>query len=48
MINPQYRVVVKPSITHTKPGGVLRMMIHGDRELPWNIKLVWGSGRVIE
>ena len=47
MINPQYKVVIRPNTRTVK--GVVRMVVQGDREIPWNIKLVWGNGtRVTE
>jgi hypothetical protein len=47
MINPQYKVIVRPD--SRKKIGVIKMMVQGDREIPWNIKLVWGNGtRVTE
>lgn len=47
MINPQYKVVIRPDNRIVK--GVVRMVVQGDREIPWNIKLVWGNGaRVTE
>lgn len=47
MINPQYKVVVKPDVRKAKV--VVRMVVQGDREIPWNVKLVWGNGtRVAE
>jgi hypothetical protein len=45
MVNPQYKVTVKPG---SGRGGIVRMMVRGDRELPWNVKLVWGQERVTE
>jgi calpain-7 len=47
MINPQYKVVIQPDTRIEK--GVVRMVVQGDREIPWNVKLVWGNGtRVTE
>jgi hypothetical protein len=47
MINPQYKVVIRPDARKVK--GVVRMVVQGDREIPWNVKLVWGNGtRVTE
>jgi hypothetical protein len=47
MINPQYKVVVRPDARKVK--GVVRVVVQGDREIPWNVKLVWGNGtRVTE
>jgi len=47
MINPQYRVIIRPDARKVK--GVMRMVVQGDREIPWNIKLVWANGtRVTE
>lgn len=47
MINPQYKFVVRPDTRKIK--GVVRMVVQGDREIPWNVKLVWGNGsRVTE
>jgi calpain-7 len=47
MINPQYKVVIRPDTGKLK--GVVRMVVQGDREIPWNVKLVWGNGtRVTE
>lgn len=47
MINPQYKVVIKPDVRKAK--GVVRMVVQGDREIPWNVKLIWGNGtRVTE
>jgi hypothetical protein len=47
MINPQYKVVIRPDTGKVR--GVVRMVVQGDREIPWNIKLVWGNGtRVTE
>ena len=60
MINPQYKITISDPQTQTqqsrKPAGAgagagrhVRMSIHGDREVPWNVKLVWGSGtRIFE
>ena len=56
MINPQYKVIIGPDATRTptrtqasQTGRQVRMSINGDREVPWNIKLVWGnSARVFE
>jgi calpain-7 len=47
MINPQYKVVIRPDARKIK--GVVRMVVQGDREMSWNVKLVWGNGtRVTE
>lgn len=56
MVNPQYKVVVGSDTASTRPraqgsttGRQIWMSINGDREVPWNIKLVWGNGaRVFE
>jgi calpain-7 len=51
-LNPNYRCIVSPSGT---PGGrnkteasEMRVVLHGDKEVAWNVKLVWGGERVFE
>lgn len=49
MINPQYKVVVQPIKGKQAGSGVVRVALHGEKECPWNVKLLWGNGqRVFE
>lgn len=48
--NPQYRLVVN-SAAGAKQGckSKVRLLLSGTKDVPWNIKLVWGKGeRVFE
>lgn len=57
MLNPQYKLVIAdtdgsgaPRLqTQTQKKMRLRIEVQGDRDLPWNVKLVYGNGsRVFE
>lgn len=52
MINPQYLLVVHPPRrTATSPVDTsnVRLVLHGDKDAPLNVKVLWSSGgRVTE
>ncbi|WVQ83588.1 hypothetical protein IAT38_005729 [Cryptococcus sp. DSM 104549] len=45
MVNPQYRLEVKPP----PRGGAVkgRVMLYGDMEVAWNVRLLWGQGELV-
>ncbi|WVR04018.1 hypothetical protein IAU60_001017 [Kwoniella sp. DSM 27419] len=45
MINPQYALSVRAT-PRGEPCSV-RMMLHGDKDLAWNVKLLWGRGELV-
>ena len=48
MDNPQYKVVLSQNPdTRGNAKGKLQLAIRGDKNLAWNVKLLWGSGELV-
>ncbi|OXB33391.1 calpain-like protease palB/RIM13 [Cryptococcus neoformans] len=45
MTNPQYKVVVRPGEGKNEISG--RIVLHGEKDVPWNAKLIWGKGQLV-
>lgn len=45
MTNPQYKVVVRPGEGKSEISG--RIILHGEKDVPWNVKLIWGRGQLV-
>jgi len=44
--NPQYKLVLSSSPGARKSNEPLRVMLQGEKEMAWNIKLLWGKGEL--
>ncbi|OCF34623.1 calpain-like protease palB/RIM13 [Kwoniella heveanensis BCC8398] len=45
MINPQYSITVETPDRGSKADG--RILLQGDKEVAWNVKLLWGKGELV-
>lgn len=45
MTNPQYKVIVRPGEGKNEISG--RIVLHGEKDVPWNAKLIWGKGQLV-
>lgn len=43
--NPQYKMVVQPG--EGKGGFSGRIVLQGEKDVPWNAKLIWGRGQLV-